>query len=95
MKISKEDIVHVAKLARLELKTEDIEKFSLQIGAILDYVDTLNQIDTKDVIPTSHAIFLRNAFREDEVLKDIDIESVFLNAPEKEDGTFLVPRVIG
>lgn len=95
MKISKEDVVHVAKLARLDLKAEDVEKFSLQIGAILDYVDTLNQLDTTGVKPTTHAIFLENAFRDDEVKENIDLESVFSNAPEKEDGTFLVPRVIG
>jgi aspartyl-tRNA(Asn)/glutamyl-tRNA(Gln) amidotransferase subunit C len=95
MKISKEDVIHVAHLARLELDDTAVEKFSHQIGTILDYVDTLNRLDTAGVIPTSHAIFLTNAFREDEIKKHLDLELALSNAPEKYEGTFSVPRVIG
>lgn len=94
MKISKQDVIHVANLARLELDEAAVDKFSHQIGTILDYVDTLNRLDTTGVSPTSHAIFLTNAFREDEVRKHLDLELALFNAPEKDDGTFLVPRVI-
>jgi len=62
MKISKEDVIHVAHLARLELDEAAVEKFSHQIGTILDYVDTLNRLDTTGVSPTSHAIFLTMPF---------------------------------
>jgi aspartyl-tRNA(Asn)/glutamyl-tRNA(Gln) amidotransferase subunit C len=95
MKISKEDVTHVANLARLELDEAAVDKFSHQIGTILDYVDTLNRLDTTGVSPTSHAIFLTNAFREDEIGTHLDLELALSNAPEKEEGTFRVPRVIG
>lgn len=95
MKISKEDVIHVANLARLELDDVAVEKFSHQIGPILDYVDTLNRLDTTGVRSTSHAIFLTNAFREDEVRKHLGQELALANAPEKDDCTFWVPRVIG
>jgi aspartyl-tRNA(Asn)/glutamyl-tRNA(Gln) amidotransferase subunit C len=95
MKISKEDVIHVAHLARLELDEAAVEKFSHQIGTILDYVDTLNRLDTTGVSPTSHAIFLTNAFREDEIKPHLDLELALSNAPEKNEGTFSVPRIIG
>jgi aspartyl-tRNA(Asn)/glutamyl-tRNA(Gln) amidotransferase subunit C len=95
MKISKKDVVHVANLARLELDDAAVEKFSLQIGAILDYVDTLNRLDTTGVRSTSHAIFLTNAFRDDRIKQHLGQELALANAPEKDDSTFWVPRVIG
>ncbi len=95
MKISKEDVIHVAQLARLELDEAAVNKFSRQIGTILDYVDTLNRLDTTGISPTSHAVCLTNAFREDEIRKQLDLEQALSNAPERDEGTFLVPRVIG
>jgi aspartyl-tRNA(Asn)/glutamyl-tRNA(Gln) amidotransferase subunit C len=95
MKITKEDVIHVANLARLEMDEAAVEKFSHQIGSILDYVDALNRLDTTGVSPTSHAIFLTNAFREDEVGTHLDPELALSNAPEKDGETFWVPRVIG
>ncbi len=95
MKISKDEVVHVANLARLDMDDANIEKFAGQIGMILEYVDTLNQVNTKGVAPTSHAISLTNAFREDEEREAYDRESALANAPEQEDGHFIVPKVIG
>ncbi len=95
MKITKEEIIHVADLARLEMEESAIDKFAAQIGNVLTYVDTLKQIDTTDVVPTTHAISLSNAFREDEEKAPIDRDAAQANAPEKEDGHFLVPKVIG
>ena len=94
MKITKDEVLHVANLARLELNEAGIEKLATQIGTILDYVDTLNQVDTTGVSPTSHAIFLSNAFREDELHQHLANEAVLDNAPEKDEGAFLVPKVI-
>jgi len=94
MKITKQEVEHVAHLARLELAEDAIERFAGQIGDILAYVDKLKQVDTEGVAPTSHAISLTNAFREDEVSDQLDRDRSLANAPEKEDGTFLVPRVI-
>ena len=94
MKITKEEVEHVANLARLELDEEAMEQFAGQIGDILAYVDKLKQVDTAGIEPTSHAISLTNAFREDDVTDHLEQEGSLANAPEKEDGTFIVPRVI-
>ena len=95
MKITKEEVLHVANLARLDIDMSLIDKFADQIGTILEYVDILNQVDTKGVSPTSHAISLTNAFREDEEKSYFDRDSALANAPEKEEGNFVVPKVIG
>lgn len=94
MKISKADVLHVANLARLELDDSAIERFAGQIDTILAYVDALKQVDTAGVVPTTHALALTNAFRDDEVRGHLDREEGLANAPEKEDGAFVVPKVI-
>lgn len=94
MKITKEDVMHVANLARLELSDQAMETFAGQIGDILDHVDSLQRIDTKDVAATSHAISLTNAFREDRVANTSDRDLSLANAPESEEGSFIVPRII-
>jgi aspartyl-tRNA(Asn)/glutamyl-tRNA(Gln) amidotransferase subunit C len=95
MKITKEEVLYVAHLARLDLDEESIEKFAGQIDEILGYIEKLNRVDTRDVRPTSHAIFLTNAFRDDEEKEHIDRELALANAPEKEDGSFVVPKIVG
>ncbi|UCF91504.1 MAG: Asp-tRNA(Asn)/Glu-tRNA(Gln) amidotransferase subunit GatC [Desulfobacterales bacterium] len=95
MKITKDEVIYVANLARLDLEEAAIEKFVGQIGKILEYVDKLNQVDTQGIRPTSHAIFLSNAFREDKEQEHLDRELALANAPEKEAGNFVVPKVIG
>lgn len=94
MKISKKEILHVAHLARLDIDEIDVDRFAGQIGTILDYVDTLKQVDTTGVSATSHAITLTNAFREDALQDHLDPEESLANAPDKEDGAFVVPKVI-
>jgi len=95
MKITKDEVLYVADLARLDLDETAIEKFAGQIDTILDYVDKLNEVDTGAIRPTSHAISLTNAFREDEPAKHLDREKALANAPEKEGGSFIVPKVVG
>ena len=95
MKITKDEVLYVADLARLDLDLASIEKFSEQIGKVLEYVDKLNVVDTEGVRPTSHAISLTNAFREDEPREHLAREQALANAPEKEEGQFVVPKVIG
>ncbi len=94
MKITKEEVLHVAHLARLDIDDADIDRFSGQIGTILDYVDTLRQVDTTGIAATSHAVNLTNAFREDRVQDHLGQEASLANAPEKDDGTFVVPKVL-
>jgi aspartyl-tRNA(Asn)/glutamyl-tRNA(Gln) amidotransferase subunit C len=95
MKISKEEVIHVADLARLDVDKELIDKFAVQLGTILEYVDALENVDTKDVRATSHAISMTNAFREDEENQPFNKDSVLKNAPDREDGNFIVPKVVG
>ena len=93
-KLTREQIVHVAQLARLHLDDAALELYTKQLGDILTYMDTLNRLDTKGVPPTSHAIFINNAFRDDEVKPSIPVAQALANAPESEDGSFVVPKVI-
>ena len=95
MKITKEEVLYVAHLARLDLDEESIERFAGQIDEILGYIEKLNRVNTKGIKPTSHAIFLTNAFRDDEEKEHIDRELALANAPEKEDGSFVVPKIVG
>lgn len=95
MKITKDEVMYVADLARLDLDEASIDKLAGQVGNILEYIDLLNRVDTKEVRPTSHAIFLTNAFREDEVKGHLDRDLALSNAPQKEDGSFIVPKVVG
>lgn len=94
MKITRDDVLHVANLARLEMDAGAVETFAEQIGAILGYVKTLDEVDTAGVRPMSHAVALTNAFREDEPAGHLDNERALANAPEAEDGGFVVPRVV-
>ena len=94
MKITKNDVEYVAELARLDLDDAAVEKFAGQIGEILAYVELLNQVDTKDIAATSHAISLTNAFRDDEEKGHIDRELALANAPQSEAGAFVVPKII-
>ena len=94
MKITKDEVMHVANLARLDMDEASIDKFAEQIGTILEYVDVLNRVDTQGVTPTSHAISLTNVFREDREQKTLERDKALANAPQKEDGNFVVPKVI-
>ena len=93
-KITKKDVEHVAKLARLKLSKEEKEKFTKQLDLILKYIDKLNELDIKKVEPTSHILPLKNVFREDKVRKSLKVEKVLENAPEKAKGFLKVPKII-
>lgn len=94
MKITKTQVEHVAKLARLELTEAEAETFTGQLNAILSYVEKLNELNTGDVIPMAHAVPMENAFRNDEVATPLAIDEVLANAPESDSGFFKVPKVI-
>ena len=95
MKITKKEVEHVAKLARLALKDEEAEQLTRQLSDILTYVEKLNELDTKDVEPTSHVLPVRNVLREDEVSGSIDRGKALVNAPDRTEEFFRVPKVIG
>ncbi|MNC43099.1 Aspartyl/glutamyl-tRNA(Asn/Gln) amidotransferase subunit C [compost metagenome] len=94
MSIQVKDVEYVAKLARLNLSDEEREKFTAQLGAILQYADKLNELNTDDIEPTTHVLPLTNVMREDVVKESLSQEKVFRNAPEEEDGQFKVPAVL-
>ncbi|GJM16143.1 MAG: aspartyl/glutamyl-tRNA(Asn/Gln) amidotransferase subunit C [Thermodesulfobacteriota bacterium] len=94
MKISKEDVIKVAELARLEFKEQETQLFTEQLGNILEYIEKLNELDTDNVEPTSHVLDISTPLRDDKVVKWLSIEEVLQNAPESEDDFFVVPQVI-
>ncbi len=94
MKITREQVEHVARLARLELTDAEKQMFTGQMDAILAYVDKLNELDTNGITPTSHAVPMENAFREDVVTESMHLDSSLLNAPDRSDNFFRVPQVI-
>ena len=88
------DIVKVAKLARLELSENEKRIYGIQMEQILTYMEQLNRLDTTGVEPTSHAIPVRNAFREDETRPSCSQEEVLSISPDQENGHFKVPKII-
>ncbi|MFH1887734.1 MAG: Asp-tRNA(Asn)/Glu-tRNA(Gln) amidotransferase subunit GatC [Pseudomonadota bacterium] len=95
MKITTGELLHVARLARLSVDEKDVAEFTRQVGDILEYVDTLNQADTRAVPPTSHSLDRVNAFREDGARPSLGTDELLENAPDREGPDILVPKIIG
>ncbi len=93
MSISREEVIHVSNLARLNLREDEVEKFTEQLSAILEHIAKLSEVDTEGVEPTSHVLDLVNVFREDEVTES-PIEDIEKMAQDKKKGHFRVPKVI-
>ena len=93
MSISREEVLHVSRLARLQLSEAEIEKFTGQLSDILDYISKLNELDIEGVPPTAHVLDITNVFREDKVDAP-RIDSMESMAPEFDKGHFRVPKVI-
>ncbi|AFL99841.1 glutamyl-tRNA(Gln) and/or aspartyl-tRNA(Asn) amidotransferase, C subunit [Desulfitobacterium dehalogenans ATCC 51507] len=94
MKISREEVEHVALLARLELTEEELMTNTEQLNSILDYAVMLEKLNTDDIRPTAHAVPLHNVLREDLVKPSMDREKVLANAPDAKEGFFKVPRIV-
>ena len=94
MSITKKDVEHVAKLARLGISEAEKELFTKQLSAILDFAENLNKLDTTDVPPTSHAIPMKNVLREDKCIPFTNTDDILENGPEVEAHMFKVPRII-
>ncbi|MDK2820761.1 MAG: aspartyl-tRNA(Asn)/glutamyl-tRNA(Gln) amidotransferase subunit [Clostridia bacterium] len=95
MAITKNEVEHVALLARLKLSSEEMEAYTEQLNAILGYMDKLDTLDTGNVEPTAHVLPLRNVFREDVERPGLAKEKALAGAPEASEGQFKVPRVVG
>ncbi len=94
MSLSKEEIRHVARLARLELNQDETEEFTWQINEILSFVEKLNQLDTTGIEPMAHAISVNNVFRKDQKQASLPIEEALANAPERIEDFFKVPKTL-
>ena len=94
MKISKEEIEHIAVLARLSLSEEEKELFGSQLSSILDYMEKLNELDTMGIEPTSHVLSLSNVMRDDIPRPSIPKEDALMNAPDHTEKFFRVPKII-
>ncbi|MCJ7595789.1 MAG: Asp-tRNA(Asn)/Glu-tRNA(Gln) amidotransferase subunit GatC, partial [Desulfobacterales bacterium] len=93
-KVSTSRVRHIAKLARLRLSDSEVQTFRKDLNAILDYVETLRELDTENVRPMSHVLKLSNVWREDKPSKAKKTGSMLSNAPMLEGNYFRVPKII-
>ena len=94
MEISKEEILHIAKLASLKIKEEEIEEYRKNLQDILNFANTINSVDTEGLEETNGASANINVLREDEVKDFEDKESLMQNAPDQENNMFKIPKVL-
>lgn len=95
MSLTREEVLKVAALAKLEFKDEEIEKFQVQLNDILGYIDILDEVDTEGVEPLIQINEGVGKFREDQVRESLTVEEALKNAPQSESGTLIVPKVVG
>jgi aspartyl-tRNA(Asn)/glutamyl-tRNA(Gln) amidotransferase subunit C len=93
--ISRDEVAHLARLARLAVTEQELDKFAGQLGVILEAVAKVTEVAADDVPPTSHAVPLTNVFREDVVRPGLTQQQALAGAPAAEDGRFRVPRILG
>jgi len=91
MAITREEVLHVARLARLELTEDEVERFAEQLSVILEAVSKVSELDLSDVPPTSHPLAVSNAWAEDEPRPCLPLDEVFANAPDRDDDFFRSP----
>jgi aspartyl-tRNA(Asn)/glutamyl-tRNA(Gln) amidotransferase subunit C len=94
-RLSREDVVHVARLARLELAEEEVELFTAQLQTVLDHADDVAALELGHLPPSSHPVALDNVLRPDEPVPSLDRDEVLAAAPAVEDHRFRVPRIGG
>ena len=91
--LSREQVLHVARLARLELTEDEQGRMAEELSKVLDYMETMSELDLADVEPTSHVVAVENALRADEPRPSLPVEEALSNAPDPADGHFRVPAV--
>jgi aspartyl-tRNA(Asn)/glutamyl-tRNA(Gln) amidotransferase subunit C len=94
-RLTRADVEHVARLARLALTAEEIDGLTTELAAILEYAAQVSALDTEGVPPTAHPLPLANVFRRDEIRPGLSRDEVLAEAPAAEDGRFRVPRILG
>lgn len=93
-RISKDQVKHVAHLARLAVTDEEAEMLTEQLDKIIGFAEELNELDTDNVEPTTHVLELKNVLREDEVRNSVSVDEAMKNAPAQKDGQFKVPNIL-
>ncbi|GGB67052.1 Asp-tRNA(Asn)/Glu-tRNA(Gln) amidotransferase subunit GatC [Fictibacillus barbaricus] len=93
-RISKDQVKHVAHLARLAVTEEEAEMLTEQLDKIIGFAEELNELDTDYVEPTTHVLELKNVLREDEVRNSVSVDEAMKNAPAQKDGQFKVPNIL-
>lgn len=94
MSLSRDEVLHVARLARLKLTDEEVGQYQEKLGKILDHIRDLEKVDLSGIVPTSHAVDLGTPFREDVAVPFGDREALLRNAPDRSGDFFRVPRII-
>lgn len=94
MAITRDEVLHVARLARLALSEEEADRLKDQLGGILEYIRQLDALDTGGIVPTSHAVEMGTPFRYDLVRPFGEKEALLANAPDREGDFFRVPRIL-
>lgn len=89
--LSSDQVLHVARLARLELTPEEVERFGGELSKVLDHIELIGQLELEDVPPTSHVVDVENALRADEPRPSMSVEQALASAPDPADGGFRVP----
>jgi aspartyl-tRNA(Asn)/glutamyl-tRNA(Gln) amidotransferase subunit C len=89
--ISRDEVLHVARLARLELTDDEVSKFQEQLSAIIDAISKVSELDLSDVPPTAHPLEIANTWAEDEPRPSLALDEVFANAPDRDEDYFKVP----
>jgi aspartyl-tRNA(Asn)/glutamyl-tRNA(Gln) amidotransferase subunit C len=89
--ITREEVLHVAKLARLELSDDEVDRFTEQLSAILEAVDKVSELDLSDVEPTAHPLDVVNVWADDEPQPSLTVEEALANAPDRHGNFFKVP----
>jgi len=95
MAISREEVEKVSLLGRLLLSEEELDRMTVQLGQILDYMELLSEVDTANVEPMAHALDVSDVFREDRPRPGLPREQALANAPNRDDECYLVPAVLG
>lgn len=93
--IDRDETIKIAHLARLELTSDEVDRFARELSQIVTYVEQINELDLSDVPPTNHVMGLTNRFRPDQVRPGLDIDQALANAPERTSRAVKVPLVIG
>ena len=93
-KIDQSQVIKVAKLSRLDLTEDEVQEFTGQLSAILDYVEKMNELDTTGVEPLAHCLPVSNVLREDSAKESLGTEKVLANAPQSDGEFFKVPKIL-